>query len=205
MKKKLLSIILIATLGLSLTACDNKPKEQDKETSNKTEISKEEIIPEDKEVEEEQNDEKKNGANTKELDGNIENILNRPLGDYSLKFTATIVNNQDYGNVLRIAYDVNNISFNGSFEDMFGNEYSGACMIDLGYDSYIKVVDKEGNVLNPCGTGYEDEVIVSEPVYIGTIGHFAQTFFINEGIEMNDIEILFKIPDDNYKFNVKVE
>ena len=139
------------------------------------------------------------------LDGTIENIIHRPYGDYSLKFSAEIINNRDYGNVLKISYDVKNISFTSEYKDEYGNVISTTpfCHLDIIDDTAFKIIDNGGNVLNYCGTGYENEIIFAEDVYQGTTGHFSHTFFINENIDMNNITILF-IPTMT-KFNVTVK
>ena len=195
MKKIFISLLLGVTLIGGLVSCGNKPV-----VEPVTEQTQEEKVKENK-LTEEDNDIQENKEEV--LDGTIENIIHRPYGDYSLKFSAEIINNRDYGNVLKISYDVKNISFVGEYKDEYGNVVTTPfCHIDISDGSSVKIIDNGGNVLNPCSSGYENEITFAEDVYQGTIGHFSHTFFINENIDMNNITILF-IPTMT-KFNVTV-
>ena len=195
MKKVLISLLLGVTLVGGLVSCGNKPV-----VEPVTEQTQEEKVEENK-LTEEDNDTQENKEEV--LDGTIENIIHRPYGDYSLKFSAEIINNRDYGNVSKISYDVKNISFAGEYKDEYGNVTATPfCHIDISDGTSFKIIDDGGNVLNPCGSGYENELIFAEDVYQGTTGHFAHTFFINENIDMSNITILF-IPTMT-KFNVAV-
>ena len=195
MKKALISLLLGITLVGGLVGCGSKPV-----VEPVTEQTQEEKVEENKLTKEDNNIQE----NKEEvLDGTIENIIHRPNGDYSLKFSAEIINNRDYGNVLKISYDVKNISFTGEYKDEYGNVVTTPfCHIDIIDDTAFRIIDDGGNVLNYCGIGYENEIIVAEDVYQGTTGHFAHTFFINENIDMSNITILF-IPTMT-KFNVTV-
>ena len=195
MKKALISLLLGVTLVGGLVGCGNKPV-----VEPVTEQTQEEKVEENK-LTKEDNDIQENKEEV--LDGTVENIIHRPLGDYSLKFSAEIINNRDYGNVLKISYDVKNISFTAEYKDEYGNVTTFPfCHLDIADSTSFRIIDNDGNVLNPCGSGYENEIIFAEDVYQGTTGHFAHTFFINENIDMSNITILF-IPTMT-KFNVTV-
>ena len=195
MKKLFISLLLGVTLVGGLVGCGNKPV-----VEPVTEQTQEEKAEENK-LTKEDNDIQENKEEV--LDGTVENIIHRPLGDYSLKFSAEIINNRDYGNVLKISYDVKNISFTAEYKDEYGNVTTFPfCHLDIADSTSFRIIDNDGNVLNPCGSGYENEIIFAEDVYQGTTGHFAHTFFINENIDMSNITILF-IPTMT-KFNVTV-
>ena len=195
MKKALISLLLGVTLVGGLVSCGSKPV-----VEPVTEQTQEEKVEENK-LTKEDNDIQENKEEV--LDGTVENIIHRPLGDYSLKFSAEIINNRDYGNVLKISYDVKNISFTAEYKDEYGNVTTFPfCHLDIADSTSFRIIDNDGNVLNPCGSGYENEIIFAEDVYQGTTGHFAHTFFINENIDMSNITILF-IPTMT-KFNVTV-
>ena len=195
MKKALISLLLGVTLVGGLVSCGIKPV-----VDPVTEQTQEEKVEENK-LTKEDNDIQENKEEV--LDGTVENIIHRPLGDYSLKFSAEIINNRDYGNVLKISYDVKNISFTAEYKDEYGNVTTFPfCHLDIADSTSFRIIDNDGNVLNPCGSGYENEIIFAEDVYQGTTGHFAHTFFINENIDMSNITILF-IPTMT-KFNVTV-
>ena len=195
MKKALISLLLGVTLVGSLVGCGSKPV-----VEPVTEQTQEEKVEENK-LTKEDNDIQENKEEV--LDGTVENIIHRPLGDYSLKFSAEIINNRDYGNVLKISYDVKNISFTAEYKDEYGNVTTFPfCHLDIADSTSFRIIDNDGNVLNPCSSGYENEIIFAEDVYQGTTGHFAHTFFINENIDMSNITILF-IPTMT-KFNVTV-
>ena len=90
-----------------------------------------------------------------------------------------------------------------TLKDEYGNVTTFPfCHLDIADSTSFRIIDNDGNVLNPCGSGYENEIIFAEDVYQGTTGHFAHTFFINENIDMSNITILF-IPTMT-KFNVTV-
>lgn len=128
------------------------------------------------------------------LNGEEWNTINRPNGDYALKFSASMIDTYNNGRCLRVEYSVNNISFdtfNGAEPQEGFERYKNACEINMYDKSSMQVIDNNGNVLNPCSNGYNDEIILSETVYIGTIGNFAQTFFVNDNVDMSKIKILF--------------
>lgn len=200
MKKVLVSLLLGVTLVGGLVGCGNKA------VVEPIENQKVEVKEEGKTTKEETSNKVEQENKEEILDGTIENVIHRPNGDYSLKFDAEIINNRDYGNILKISYDVKNISFTASeWYDASGNIVRDVpiCHVDITDSTGFRIIDNNGNVLNYCSIGYENEIIFAEDVYQGTTGHFSQTFFINENVDMDNITILF-LPTIT-KFNVTVK
>lgn len=191
MKKFVEVFLVVITILCVLIGCENKNIKEEKNTQES--IEKENSVKEESKVVKEEM-----------LDGSQVNVINRPNGDYSLQFGATIINNKDYGNVLRLTYRVSNISFVAEFKDEQGNitETKEVCCVDAYDKNAIQVIDSSGNVLNPWTSGYEDEIIAANEVYIGTTGNFAQTYHINDNVDMSNITILF-VPTMT-KFNVNI-
>lgn len=196
MLKKLLSIILMGTiLAGMLLGCE---KEETKISPAVT-VEKEEILEEQKSIDDTIVDNKKTILN-----GNEWNIINRPKGDYALKFSASTIINNDGEECLRVEYSVKNISFDAYGKDpQPGLEYlKNACHVDMGDKYSFHVIDNNGNILNVCTSWTNDEVILSNPVYIGTIGNFAQTFNINNNVDMSYIKILFLATGSEFELPV---